>query len=64
MLILKLLSFQTCQRTQTHVYDCLGLGLRKLETFFQSFFCYLCILAAADNGDHFINKVQRFQKSL
>ena len=58
MLVLQLLSFQTCQSTQTHIYDSLCLYIGQFESLHQSFFCYLGILAAADNGNHFVNEVQ------
>ena len=60
MLVLQLLSFQTCQSTQTHFYDCLCLDIGQLKSFHQSFFCNLCILTATDNSNDFINEIQSF----
>ena len=50
-----LLTFQTCQCTQTHIYDCLCLYIGKSETFHQLCFCDLDILRASDDMDYFID---------
>ena len=57
MLILKLLPLQTCQGTQTHIYNRLSLHIGELKTFNQSVFCNLSCLAASDNLYYFIDMI-------
>ena len=52
---------ENTQGTQTHVYNCLGLGIRKPKPLYQPFLCILDIGTAADDGDHLIYKIQGFR---
>ena len=61
MLLLQLLSLQTCQRTQTHVYDRLGLNVIETEALSQSVLGLLDIGALADDLDNFIDVVESDQ---
>ena len=54
MLCLDLSSFQTCQGSQTHINDCLGLHIIQSELFYQGILGNLHILGRADDPDHFI----------
>ncbi len=64
MLRLQFFSLQTGQRTQSHIHDCLCLRIGKFKSGDQSFLCNLCILAASDNGDHFVDVIHGNQKTL
>ena len=64
ILFLQLFSFQTGQSTQTHIYDCLRLCIRKTKAFHQSFFRQLCSTASPDDFDHFIDIIKSDQQSL
>lgn len=64
VLVLDLLSLQTCQSTKTHVNDCLGLGVRQSEPLYQLGFCDLDSLGSADDPDHFIDIVKRDEQTL
>ena len=56
-----LLAFQTCECTQTHVYDCLCLGITESKAFDQFCFCFLNILRTTDDADDFVNVIQSDQ---
>ena len=64
MFILNLLPFQSGESAQPHLHNGLGLGFRKLESLHQPFFGHLGVLAAADDGYHFVYEIQSLQKSL
>ena len=61
--VLQLLTFQTCQRTQTHIYNGLGLGIGETEAVNQFFLGRLYILGTTDNLDNLINIVKGNQQA-
>ena len=62
--IFNLLAFQTGQRTQTHINDCLCLCICQSKARDQVFFCFLCIAASADDRNNFINVIKCDQQAL
>ena len=64
MLCLDLASFQTCQRSQTHIDDRLSLHVIQPELLHQRVLGCLHVLGRADDPDHFIDIVQSDQQSL
>ena len=63
ILCFDLLSFQTGQCTQTHIYDRLCLCIGKFKTCHQCFFCKCCCSGCTDNADDFINMIQCDQQT-
>ena len=60
---LQLLSFQTCQSPQTHVHDGLSLNIGQLKPVHQLLLGDLYVLRSADYTDHFVDIIQRLQKT-
>ena len=61
MLLLQLLSFQTCQSAQTHVYDCLGLNVVETKPLCQPVLGFLYIGALADDLYDFVDIIESDQ---
>ena len=64
MLVFQLLSFQSGESPQSHVYDGLRLRVGKLEAVHQAFLGDLRGTAGADDVDHLVDIVQGDQQSL
>ena len=63
ILSFQLLSFQTCQCTETHIHDCLSLNICQLKTIDQFLFRDLYVAGATDNSDYLIDIIQCFQQT-
>ena len=59
----QLLSFQTCQCTETHIHDCLSLNVCQLKTLNKFLFRDLYITGTTDDTDHFIDIIKCFQEA-
>ena len=58
------LPFQTGERSQTHIHDRLGLGVRKSKPLHQLRLGSRYIGGSADNTDHLVDVIQGLQESL
>ena len=63
VLVLQLLSFQTCQSSKTHIHNSLGLGVREIKAFHQFRLGILHIGRVADDLDHFVDVVKGDKQS-
>ena len=64
VLVLDLLSLQTCQSTESHVNDCSGLCLGKSKSFDQLCLGLSNILGISDDRDYFIYIIQCYEITL
>ena len=62
--VFQLLPFQTGQRTETHIHDSLGLGIRESKALHQSRFRRLSIGGTADDLNDLIDIVKGNEQSL
>ena len=60
---LNLSSFQTCQSSQTHIYNSLSLCIGKIKSLYKFFFGFLNIFSRTDDTYDFINVVKSNQQS-